>query len=66
MITSTQNAFDKLKKDLALKDQQLIEKDKEINFLRGNRPAQSSMDGLQRRKLISDLSYMIETGKREL
>lgn len=66
MITSTQNAFDKLKMDLALKDQQLIEKDKEINFLKSNKQSQSSMDGQQRRKLISDLSYMIETGKREL
>lgn len=30
MINSTQNAFDKLKKDLQLKDKQLDAKDKEL------------------------------------
>lgn len=30
MINSTQNAFDKLKKDLALKETQLEQKEKEI------------------------------------
>lgn len=34
MISSTQNAFDKLKKDLSAKDAMVETKDKEIAFLK--------------------------------
>ena len=48
MINSTQNAFDKLKKDLQSKDQQLEIKEKEISYLRGQlmTPTKKTSGGL--------------------
>lgn len=59
-----------MKKDLQDKTLTLEECQRELQYLKrgGNQrpPAQVGMDPQQRRKLISDMGYMIETFRHEL
>ena len=63
MISSTANAFDKLKKDLESKTQELRECQNELYQIK---QSVQGLDPNQRRKLISDMSYMVETCRFEL
>lgn len=62
MINSTQNAFEKLKKELADREAQIELKNKEITKLKlGTVEAAAN-----RRQMINELLYMIEQTRTEL
>ena len=62
MINSTQNAFDKLKKDLADKEMQLDLKNKEIARIKQFTQEHPG----RRRQMITELAYMIESTRLEV